>query len=115
MQETNVRETEKNCKNGKKTGHEKCPSLVKEEASEVPEEQVQMRLVKQRLLQEKLVKQSLECNVSEKTETSENMTGISNVVTRETEVKIGIEEPKEKRIAKETVEEENMSIICDVL
>ena len=42
---------------------------------------------------------------------------MSNVVTREPkEVKIGdIEEPKEERNAKETVEEENMSIICDVL
>jgi hypothetical protein len=64
MQETNVRETEKNCKYG-----EKSPSLVKEEDSEVPEEQVLMRLVQQRLLQEKLVQQSLESDVSEITET----------------------------------------------
>jgi hypothetical protein len=48
---------------------EKSPSLVKEEDSEVPEEQVLMRLVQQRLLQEKLVQQSLESDVSEITET----------------------------------------------
>jgi hypothetical protein len=80
MQETNVRETEKTCKNGKKTGHEKCRSLVKEEDSEVPEEQVLVGFVQQRLLQEKLVKQSLESDVSEKTETLGNMTEMYNVV-----------------------------------
>jgi hypothetical protein len=113
MQERKDRVTEETCKDG----HEMCPSLVKEEDSEVPEEQVLMRLVQQRLLQEKLVKQSLESDVSEKTETSGNMTEMSNVVTREPkEVKIGdIEEPKEGRNAKETVEEKNMTKICDVV
>jgi hypothetical protein len=113
MQERKVRVTEETCKDG----HEKSPSLVKEEDSEVPEDKVLMRLVQQRLLQEKLVKQSLESDVSEKTETSGNMTEMSNVVTREPkEVKIGdIEEPKEGRNAKETVEEKNMTKICDVV
>jgi hypothetical protein len=115
IQETNVRETEKNCKCGEKKGHEKSPILVKDEDSEVPEVQVLVRLVQQRLLQDKMVQQSLESDVSEMTETLGNMTELSNVVTREPkEVKIGdIEEPKEGRNAKETVEEENMTKLCD--
>ena len=86
MQEKNVRVTEKNCKYGE--GYKSSTSLVKDDDSEVPEEQVQVRLVQQRLLQEKLVQQSLESDVSEMT--VGNMTELYNVVTREPkEVKIG--------------------------
>ena len=65
MKETKVRVTKETCKDSL----EKSPSLVKDEESEVPEEQVLMRLVQQRLLQTKLVQQSLESDVSEITET----------------------------------------------
>ena len=51
--------------------------------------------------------------MSEKTKTSVNMTERSNVVTSEPEVKIRFEELKEKRDAKETVEEDNM--LCNVV
>ena len=85
MQETNVRETEKNCKYGEKKDHESSPSLVKDEESEVPEDQVLVRLVQQRLVQEKLEQHSLESDVTEMTKTSVNMIGIS-IITRERKI-----------------------------
>jgi hypothetical protein len=85
MQEKNVIETEKNCKYGEKKDHESSPSLVKDEESEVPEDQVLVRLVQQRLVQEKLEQHSLESDVTEMTKTSVNMIGIS-IITRERKI-----------------------------
>ena len=63
MQEEKVRETEKNCKYGEENGHGKCPSLE--------------TIVQKKCLQEKMVQQSMECNVTEMTKTSGNVMGIS--------------------------------------